>query len=97
MAKLNLIDASAGPVYLPEVVDALLVNKARIATKFITPKLVVRATRRRERGKLPTRGNFDLSVTIGRPNFSERQFIRACKKAGEPFPVKKVQLRFLKR
>jgi hypothetical protein len=32
--------------------------------------------------------------TIGKPNYEEREFIKKCKKAGEPFPVKKIQVKF---
>jgi hypothetical protein len=35
-----------------------------------------------------------VTPTIGIPNYL-REFIRKCKKAGEPFPVKKIQLKFL--
>jgi len=35
-----------------------------------------------------------MVLTIGRPNYAEREFIKLCKKAGEPFPVKKMQLKF---
>lgn len=38
--------------------------------------------------------NMDLRVTIGRPNYPERKFIKMCKRAGEPFPVKKIQFKF---
>lgn len=36
----------------------------------------------------------DLRLTIGRPNYSERKFIKQCVKAGEPFPIKKIQLKY---
>jgi hypothetical protein len=94
MAKMNMIDASAGPRYLPHVLNALLTSGARRATKFVRKDLVVTVTQRRERGKLPKRGTLDFSVKIGRPNFSEREFIHSCRKAGEPFPVKKIRLTF---
>jgi len=34
-----------------------------------------------------------LLVTIGKPNYLERKFVRECQKAGEPFPIKRIQLK----
>lgn len=76
------------------VVDMLVSSGARRATKFVTPKFVVRATIRRDRRRIPTKGTVEISLTIGRPNFAERRFIKALKKTGEPFPVKKIKLTF---
>lgn len=46
-------------------------------------------------GKLPRKGSkIEVVLTHGRPNYAQRQFIRRCQRAGEPFPVRKVQLRF---
>lgn len=36
----------------------------------------------------------EIRLKLGKPNFRERLFIKACKKAGEPFPIKKIQLKF---
>jgi hypothetical protein len=73
-------------------VDGIMKNGARTATVFAGPNLIIRATRRfrpnaRER-------TIDIYLTIGQPNYREREFIRACKKAGEPIPVRKVQFKF---
>jgi hypothetical protein len=61
------------------------------ATKFLSPDRVVKVTRphkfdRRARGET-------VVVTVGRPNFAERIFVKRCLKAGEPFPVRKIQVR----
>jgi hypothetical protein len=73
-----------------QVVDALISNDARRATKYLSDKQVVRATRcRYRRGR---EKNVEITLTIGRPNYVERVFIRDCKAAGEKFPVKRVQL-----
>lgn len=64
----------------------------KTATKFLDPKFVVKATHQRKpdgRDRSTT-----LVVTLGRPNYTERKFIKDCKKAGVPFPVRKVQLKF---
>ena len=78
-----------------EVIQALVTSDARTATKYLSDKLVVRATRRLY-GKTyrPSKGQLEILLTEGRPNYRERDFIRRCKTAGEPFPVRKVQLKF---
>lgn len=84
--------------YLEATVTALLNSGAATATKYISPKEVIRVTRTRIRGgikRLFAADGYDLRVTIGKPNYHARQFIAKCKKAGEPFPVKKVQLAFI--
>lgn len=64
----------------------------RRATKYLSPNMAVTAT---YRGKRDKRNSRDVIVLkIGAPNYLERKFIKACAKAGEPFPVRKVQLRF---
>lgn len=78
---------------LDSVVTALIREKAYKATKFISPTLVVSATLRRYRGRLTHKGRLDFVVKVGKPNYLERRFIEACKKAGEPFPVRKVQIK----
>lgn len=61
------------------------------ATKYLSPKLTVKAARQHR----PRRNERSVTVvvTIGRPNYVERTFISQCKKAGVPFPVRKTQLR----
>lgn len=79
---------------IARTINALLGNPdARTATKYLSETQVVRATKRRIKGKLP-KGSIDLVVTSGRPNFVARRYIKALKRAGEPFPVKKVHLSF---
>lgn len=64
------------------------------ATKYISPEVRVTATRKRKpRKNEPTH---ELVVTIGRPNFKQRAFVKKCKNAYEPFPIKKIQLEFFK-
>ena len=64
----------------------------RQAVVYLAPDLTVKATRQRKPDRR-TRSETVL-LTIGRPAYLERRFIKACLKAGEPFPVKKVQLEF---
>lgn len=64
------------------------------ATKYLSPNLVARATRRRYgKHKRASQRSLELVVNIGPPNYREREFIRRCQKAGEPFPVRKIQVR----
>lgn len=84
---------SHGAAYVNDVVLNVLMGAKR-ATKFISPKHVVAGSRRRKRSKRER--YVDVVVKIGAPNFRERAFIRACQKSGEPFPVKKVQLKWFK-
>ena len=55
------------------------------ATKFLTPDLVVRATRPHKYDRRSRQNS--VIVTVGKPNFRERRFIKDCRKAGEPLPV----------
>ena len=73
-------------------VVAAATSDVRKATVYISPKLVVSACWRTKyhTHKRSTRQEYVLK--IGAPNYREVAFIAACKKAGEPFPVKKVQL-----
>jgi hypothetical protein len=77
-----------------KVVETLLDQGAKRVTAFLSPTLTVKATRKlfgkRIRKGL---GAINVSLTIGRPNYAERKFIRDCQKAGEPFPVKKLQIK----
>ncbi len=79
-----------------EVVPLVLGNCAiRSASKFVTPELVVTATRRHKPYR--RQKTVEIVLTIGKPNFRGREFVKKCIKSGEPFPVKKVQLKFIKK
>lgn len=65
------------------------------ATKYLAENQVVTGTRRRYKKRLPRKGsNIEIFFKIGKPNYQEREFIKKCKKAGEPFPVKKIQIKY---
>lgn len=78
--------------YAAIVVGMVYANpKIRQAVKYVSEKMVVTATRRHKpRGRM---SRVEVVVTIGAPNYKARQYIKACKKAGEPLPVKNVQIR----
>lgn len=84
-----------------EVVDTILNGKDVIkATKYVSPTLIVRGVRKTYKlvGRKPKdEGNLEVILTIGKPNYVEREFVALCKKAKEPFPVKKIQLKTWKK
>jgi len=81
---------------LTAVIAMLMANNAISATSYLGPKVIIRAVRKRYNKKINKRGNIEIMLTIGKPNYAERKFIKLCKKAGEKFPVKKIQLKFKK-
>jgi len=74
------------------VVEACMETEARKATIYVSPVLVVKATRRHRAKKNEV--HVEILLTIGRPNFDECKFIKDCIKAKEPFPIKKMQLKY---
>jgi len=77
-----------------QVVEALLETGAAQAVKYVSANETIQATRIRYAGKVRRRAPIEIRITVGRPNYLARRFIKACRKAGEPFPVKRVQLRY---
>ena len=73
-----------------QTVEALIRTNSYRAVKYLDEKTVVSACRKHKPSKRDTSSDFVLK--IGRPNYLERRFVRLCKAAGEPFPVRKVQL-----
>ena len=83
-------------IVVKDVVQTLLSNKARRATKYIDSKLVVSAARVLFNGKIDRRDTrTTIVLKIGAPNYQEREFIKMCRKADEPFPVERVQLKLI--
>ena len=68
----------------------LLTHKVRHAVKYLGHRLTVKATRQGTWTKRDSRRT--MLITVGQPNHRERRFIRACRQAKEPFPVKKIQV-----
>ena len=80
-----------------QVINTLLNNTNAIkSTKYITPKFVIKAKRKLFNNKICISGNIEIVLTIGKPNYKERQFIKECIKSKEPFPIKKIQLKHIK-
>jgi hypothetical protein len=74
-----------------QAVGACHFEGVRKATVFLRKDFTVKAARRHRPHK--NSRTIEVMLTVGRPNYAERQFIRACQKAGEPLPVRKVQLK----
>ena len=79
------------PKVIAAVCGALVASDAKTATKYLDEKTVVHATWRRKPSGRNSRE--EIIVTFGAPNYADRVFIKKCKKAGESFPVKKIQFR----
>lgn len=77
---------------IAKTVHGLLETGARKATFYLDEKTVVTATRRHRPRKLE--GTTEILLTMGKPNYAGREFVKACKKAGEPFPVRRLQLKW---
>lgn len=71
---------------------AIMDMDARQAVVYQSPYTCVKVTRQFKPNKRNTRESFVL--TIGRPNAAGEKFVKLCQKAGEPFPIRKVQLKF---
>ena len=79
--------------WIATVAAILIATKdAKSAIKYLSDKLVVKAAWH-NKPKANNRGE-TMVVTFGKPNYREMAFIKNLKKAGEPFPVKKIQLKF---
>lgn len=78
------------PKVFAVVVGALVASDAKTAIKYLSPKLIVKATWRHKPEARNTRE--ECVVTFGAPGYRQQQFINVAVKAGEPFPIKKVQL-----
>lgn len=74
-----------------KVMSTLITSGVKSVTRYVSPKLVVRATWRHKPKASRTRE--EAVVTFGTPNYLETAFAKAAVKAGEPFPIKKLQLR----
>lgn len=75
-----------------KAIEGLLRSNARSATVYLSPEARVTATHVNKPDK--RNRSTTMSVTFGKLNWAGREFVKACKRAGEPFPVRKVQLRW---
>jgi hypothetical protein len=78
-----------------KLINTLINSAAQVATYYQSDKRVKRATRRLYgKNRKPDRYHIEVQLTEGPPNYRERQFIKTAKKAGETFPIRKIQLKF---
>lgn len=77
--------------YVERVVQSILEGGVVKATKFVSPRLIVRATR--TKNSFGKRENIEMTLTIGRPNFAEREYIKESIKAKEKFPLEGVVIK----
>ena len=86
----NAADRNWVSLTLRSVARAILANRdLRKVLKFLSPRLVVKATRRRKPvGHIHSE---TILVTFGAPNFAERDFIKRATHAGVKFPIHRLQ------
>lgn len=77
--------------HVARCIQSLVQTDAYRATLYVSPLETVKVT---SRNRKPRHGNLELVVTIGRPNWHERQRIKQFNKVKEPYPVKIVQLQY---
>ena len=79
------------PKVFAAVCGALAASGAKTAIKIIDEKTIVKATYRLKPGARNSRE--EMVVTMGAPDYRVARFIKRCKKARVPLPVKKIQFR----
>ena len=60
------------------IIKELLENGAKKATHFISNKEIIRVVRTSYGGKF-SRGNLELTITKGKPNYAERELVKKWK------------------
>lgn len=76
---------------LTRISEALAADRTlKRATAYETENHVIKLTRQRPHDARSRSHTYLL--TFGKPNYEQSQFIKACKKAGEKFPIAKLQL-----
>jgi len=90
-----MIPATQAATAARAAIKQLLSHGAIRATKYLSETETVVAQRVTYDGKISKRDQrTTIVVTFGAPNYDAREFIKKCRKAGEPFPVNKIQLKF---
>lgn len=80
---------------ISSAVEVLLRMKAWRATKFLSPRFVVRATQPMYGKQLNHGGSqTEIRLTIGRPNYLERAYVKDLIRAKVKFPVQKIWLKY---
>lgn len=63
-----------------QIIEPVLLGKSVRATYYDSPSMVIRATRRLFGKRISRYGNVEIMLTIGKPNYSERQLMNSWKK-----------------
>jgi len=67
-----------------ELAECILVGGAYKATKYLSDKLTIKATRKRFKDKIDKRMKaVEIIFTVGPPNYADRKAIKKAKKAKE--------------
>ena len=76
---------------ISDTVAQLFWGDVRKAIMYVSPTFTIKATYHNKPSSRNTRE--EVMFTWGAPNWEERKFIKLLKKAKEPFPVEKIQLK----
>lgn len=79
-----------------ELAERILIGGAYKATKYLSDKLTVKATRKRFKGKILKGKAADIVFTVGKPNYEEREYIKKFKKSGLAFPIQNIYEKYPK-
>lgn len=66
-----------------EVVKEIIMEDAYKVTAYLHDKLTVKATRKLYKGGWKKRETMDIVLTIGKPNYEEREKIKRAKKLNQ--------------
>lgn len=81
------------PRFFTKALDTMFAQpELRSCTVYVSDKMRVTATRLFRSDRRNTRES--LMVTYGSLNYAGREFVKACKQAGEPLPVRQPQYRW---
>jgi hypothetical protein len=69
-----------------ELAECILVDGAYKATRYLDPKLTIKATRKRYKGKIYKDDNIDIVFTVGKPNYEEREELKRSGLTKTQFP-----------
>lgn len=80
---------------IEKLVELLMSDRSiKTVTYYESPKKTIRLTKKHRSDGYKSARYSTYALTIGAPNYLAVRFIKACQKAGEPFPVKKPQINF---
>jgi hypothetical protein len=70
-----------------ELAECIWVDGAYKATKYLNPKLTIKATRKRYKGKFSrSTAAIDIVFTVGKPNYEEREVLKRAGLSRASFP-----------